>query len=223
MDKFTQLLHQVAKFAWPAALLVILFIYREPIQELVTTRSVKLGTGGVEFGAPAQAAQAQATQASASLYPPQASSINRSEPFPAEYKSLAILVEQVVENSVPGVMAQYGFDREKALKYIATTYMGATYLERASRHIFGSQVDALEMVNASNGSVKLSALQEIYMKASSQSPAVYQNIAFEQWLVFLTRQQLVDVSGERVTSTPGGIAVLAYMKMQGYLNFRPPN
>lgn len=219
MEKLTQLLTQIAKFVWPIALLLVFFIYREPIKDLVSTRSIKLGTSGVEIGAPAQATQQPATLSAG----PSGSLQNRAEPFPVEYKPLAGLIDQMIDNSVPVIMAQFGYDKEKALKHIATVYLGTTYLEKASRNIFGSQVDALILVDSKTGPTDLPAIKDIYSKARAQNSAVFKNYSFEQWMSFLVSQQLVEVRGDSVLKTPGGMALIPYMKSQGYLNFRPPN
>lgn len=217
MGKVTQLLQQAAKFVWPVAILIILVLYRQPLVDLLATRSVKVGTTGVEIGAPAQA-----TQTPASVSSPESITTAHAESFGPEYQALAALIDKLIEASIPVVMVQQNMSRDAALKYIAVSNAGNAYLEKASRFIFGSQLDAIDLVNGAKGPVKIDKIRALYTKAQSELPEFYKNYDFDQWLGFLTSRQLVEVHGDDVVSTPGGIALIPYMRSQGYLAMRPP-
>ena len=208
-----QLIPLVMKLAWPVLILVALLAFRPQIVDLLSTRSLKVGAGGVEIGAPAQASQPSAAS--------QVVAASHSEPFPPEYKPLAAVMDKIVEASVPPVMGQQEISRDAALKYLAITNMGAKLIQRASRFIFGSQVDALTLIG-SKGSVKIDELKDIFTKARDQSPTFYEHYSFEQWMAFLERQLLIERHDDEVKLTAGGQAIIPYMKMQGYLNARPP-
>ena len=97
---------------------------------------------------------------------------------------------------------------------------GALYLERASRFILGSQIDALRFLSM-NASANKEQLRTFYMSAAASNPTFFATFPFEQWLNFLAAWNLVSVESDTVRLTAAGTAIVPYMQTWGYLNFRP--
>jgi hypothetical protein len=94
-------------------------------------------------------------------------------------------------------------------------------MERASRHIFGSQIDALNFIAGAGGRCPKAQLLPYYANAVGQYPLFYSNYSFDQWLDFLISQNLIIPDGDNLALAPGGRAIVPYMQARGYLQSRP--
>lgn len=77
--------------------------------------------------------------------------------------------------------------------------------------IWETQVPALRTI-ASSGltGVPVKALKPWFRRAARNYPALYDGFSFEDWLCFLYRVQLVQLTGNRVRLTPEGRGFLDY-------------
>jgi hypothetical protein len=114
-----------------------------------------------------------------------------------------------------------GKDREETLRHLYVDFASALYMERASRHIFGSQIDALNFITGAGGRCQKAQLLPYYVNAAAQHPSFYSNYPFDQWFAFLISQNLVTLDGDSVALAPGGHAIVPYMQVRGYLQTRP--
>lgn len=101
-------------------------------------------------------------------------------------------------------------------------YSTALYLERASRYILGSQIDALNFLAANHNCATKKQLRPFYTAGAAGMPLAFSLYPFEQWLTFLTTWNLVSIDDVNVNLTAAGKAIVPYMQAWGYLNVRPP-
>jgi len=112
-------------------------------------------------------------------------------------------------------------DREAFLVRIAADSIGARYLEQAHRAIFGSQIAALDALQAQGGEGEMQLLQAQYEKTVLENPDFYQSFSFDQWLGYLTAWSLVEVDNSLARLTPAGKAFIPHIASLGY-PLRPP-
>ena len=91
----------------------------------------------------------------------------------------------------------------------------ALHLERASRHVFQSQVDALDDLKWRP--VSKDAFKPFYDSAVQARPAFYTNYSFDQWFNFLVVMELVAGTDDAITVTAAGEALKMYMGQQRYV------
>ena len=118
-------------------------------------------------------------------------------------------------------MREQNLTREDTFRWVAVDSWAALRLERASRFLFGSQIDAINVLNNYGGRLLTEVLRPIYLNASTTFPPLYANYTFEQWLSYLTNNGLITIEGSDVVITPSGKAIVPYMQALGYLNIRP--
>jgi hypothetical protein len=121
-------------------------------------------------------------------------------------------------------MKHLGFTKEEeVLKYVAIDHIAAVRLERASRAIFGSQLNAINHLNHQGGRLPVETLRLFYTNAATASPQIYANYMFEQWLGYLTSWDLIRIDGSDAVITAAGKAIFFYMQSWGYLTVWPHN
>jgi hypothetical protein len=223
--------------AWPLLLglifVAITWCFRPQVKEILDSfarRNIKLGPTGLEVSAPQPPGEgsppslSDATPVSAT--PPTGGEATQEPPpisayFAPPFQEIVLFTEQWVEQHLPAYMAQLGRGREDTLKIATVDYVVALNLERASRFIFQSQIDALRFLITSNELTR-DQIRLFYQTAGDQYPQEYTTYPFENWLGFLASWGLVRLDGERVILTPGGRAIVPYMEVRGYLKRRLP-
>jgi len=197
--------------AWPVALVIGLIIFKSPINELISRRPFKIGKEGVEFGAvDAQTSQSRTPQPPDNLVKPAEHPNQLIKPFLEQMEAL------VKSNLDVAASENTKIDREAFLVRIAADSTGARYLEQAYRAIFGSQIAALEALQAQGGEGDIRLLHEKYVNAASENPDFYQSFSFEHWLGYLTAWGLVEVSDSDARLTPAGRAFIPHIASLGY-------
>jgi hypothetical protein len=147
---------------------------------------------------------------------------NAVELFDPQFRDLVIEISNFVEQvSLPRVLPSFNGDREQALRHLLVDFQAAVCLERASRFIFGSQIDALIFLGTNNGRGTKLEVARYYEAARVSYPDIYTNYPFEGWLGFLVNNHLIAVSGDVVALTGAGKAVVGYMNNRGYLSPHP--
>lgn len=77
--------------------------------------------------------------------------------------------------------------------------------------IWETQAPALRMIgSAGEAGVPVKGLKPWFRRAARNYPALYDGFSFEDWLCFLYRAQLVQLSGNRVRLTAEGLGFLDY-------------
>jgi hypothetical protein len=130
-------------------------------------------------------------------------------------------IEDILYDAIPTLQKQLNLDKEKAIWYAAIDHMAALRLERVSRAIFGSQLEALGLLATFGDRLSRETLRPIYTKAATDYPAMYTNYIFEQWLAFLVNCDLIKLDNEDVVATAAGKTIIPYMEGWGYLRIRP--
>jgi len=211
MECYKLIVNLLVGIAWPVALVICLSIFKSPINELISRRPFKIGKEGVEFGAvDAQTSQSRAPQPPDNLVKPAEHPNQLIKPFLEQMEAL------VKSNLDMAASENTKIDREAFLVRIAADSTGARYLEQAYRAIFGSQIAALEALQACGGVSNIQLLKEQYDNAILANPDFYQSFSFDQWLGYLTAWGLVEVSGSEVRLTPAGSAFIPHIASLGY-------
>jgi hypothetical protein len=126
-----------------------------------------------------------------------------------------------IDSNLPDQMQQTGRTAEDLFRHGFVDYSAALHMERASRSIFGSQLDAIGFLSGVGGQSTLDQIRSYYDQAAGKWPTEYQIYPFERWLEFLTSRGLIEVAADIVKLRPAGKAILPYMQSQGYLATRP--
>jgi len=199
---------------------------------MIASRTFKLGPQGLEVTVPAQPPRDdQAAKLDQALTPADAATkansagaVSRPIPvyFIPAFQDFIAEMERRVEQDLPGYSAHLGKNTNEAIKHALVENLGALYLERASRHLFGSQIDALNFLIRNNGKARIENLRPFYAAGVSAFPTFYANYSFEQWLAFMTSWNLIKIEREDVTLAVAGKAIIPYMQNWGYLVPRPP-
>ena len=80
-------------------------------------------------------------------------------------------------------------------------------LERVSRFLYGSQIDALTFLNANNNRVTRDEIKHFYDTATSSFPDIYKNYSFDRWLAFLENNGIIGTADNIVGATSIGKAL----------------
>jgi hypothetical protein len=142
--------------------------------------------------------------------------------FEPPFQELVGQVEAKIDNELPTLSAKLGKNREESLKHTLIDQYCGLLLERVSRFLYGSQIDAAIFLNANNNRATLGEMKCFYDTAARNFPEIYKNYSFEKWLSFMQTNGIVSTSDNIVGATPIGKAVIAYMQMRGYLVTRAP-
>jgi predicted DNA-binding ribbon-helix-helix protein len=147
---------------------------------------------------------------------------NTAELFASPFKELAVDMSTYLDATLlPTAGATFDGNRERALRHLLIDTQAAVFLERASRFIFGSQIDAVIYLGANNARATREEITRFYSAARQADPERYARYPFDAWLGFLHRNGLVFIDGDAVILSPGGKALINYMQARGYLTPRP--
>jgi hypothetical protein len=225
----SELVTLIVCIAWPVVIGGALYVFRVPISTVIASisnRSFKLGTQGFEASIPPQQTAVDTSASQQGLQPTgteveAAPGLGIAKHFGVPLEEYVSEVEKGLDEAIPHLMRQYNFSKDDAIKYAAVDHAAALRLERVSRIIFGSQIDAINLLTSFGGRIQSEALRSIYNNAVPNFPSVYTNYSFEQWLAFLINASLIRIDGSDVIATPAGKAIVPYMQGWGYLNIRP--
>ncbi len=105
-------------------------------------------------------------------------------------------------------------ERERVLIRLVSVTGTAALFERAYILIFGSQIRALQTLNA-----RLLQKQELvpfYVAAKSEYQNIYSNYAFDQWFNFMLSQTFIIMQGNTVGITNRGREFLKYLIQEAH-------
>lgn len=212
--------------AWPLAFVTVVWWFRSEIGTLVS-RMRKISKDGAEFESPQPLPPSGADPLHPALpAPPQrnvpSKTVDADQPDkPSPETTIAFVFQPLVKQQLSYLKERVallqrtysGSEAELALGLAADTG-AALYLERASRHVFESQLEALEALKWKEWTK--AAFRPYYDKAVEAFPAVYLNYSFDQWFNFLLKLGLVSGPDDAIKVTYGGEALKMYMAQQGY-------
>ena len=142
--------------------------------------------------------------------------------FEPQYHELVSDVEAKINAELPALASKSGKSQDDALRYLLMDQFSALILERASRFLYGSQIDSLIFLHSNNYRATLDEIKRFYDMGSAKFPEIYKNYPFEKWLGFLEMNGIVGVSNNIITATPIGKALIPYMEMRRYLLTKAP-
>jgi hypothetical protein len=207
-------------FSWPLAVLVVAWWFKPEIGSKLRDL-LEIGKTGLKFGPPTQV-QAEGDPASPGLI---SSNIGSSQPaLTAEaaplrpqdtvapvYQPLVASVAAKVEERLASAKQASGRTEAELLRALVCDSAAALLLERGSRTIFKSQLDALDGLKSAS-SITVSDFRPYY----DRTLAKQNNYPFEAWLGFMSSFELIVVSEESVTITEAGRVIGHYMAERGY-------
>jgi hypothetical protein len=210
--------------AWPAVAVLAVLLFRSQIKILIG-RMRSAGRTGVQFDPPQPP-----TSPSNPKSPLPLSAGERASSAEAEDRTLTPkdLLPNIYHDFFDYMVERARFQLETAVRRLAGTREelliamvaelgGIVFLERASRHIFRSQIEALDNLKFQQGPLTKAAFRPFYDRAAQAFPQVYANYGFEQWLAFLVGVELLSVAqDDTVTITKAGRVVSRYMADRGY-------
>jgi hypothetical protein len=218
---------KLGSLAYPLVVLILglvgMVLFKRPLSNLIN-RSHKLGLGGLE----------------ASASPPQqmtAESSSTITAVEAGTKTFEEFQQAMSQYRYPtAVQKVEEFRREVSLESVthdqlltivtemAGYVMMTVDFERIYTLIFGSQIALLAELNGvfAIGSTRARA-RAFYDHTSSETPGIFENFSFEQWLGFLTANGLVTLehNGEILKITGVGRDFLRYLVQAGKQTFKP--
>ena len=112
-----------------------------------------------------------------------------------------------------------GTDQTQKEKFLLRMIAAQTIVqqfEATYRTIYGSQLNALEITNATPGGVQLGIFATLYNQAAARDKELYANYSFEQWLEYIERQALSIRKDDKIHITLEGREFLKYIMHQGY-------
>jgi hypothetical protein len=104
--------------------------------------------------------------------------------------------------------------REEALLTVSASFLAAWGFERVYSFIFGSQVEALYLLNSS-AVVPLARFREVYDRAVTASPELYATFAFDRWQQYFIHHSLATFTTTEARITEAGRHFVVYVTQQG--------
>ena len=110
--------------------------------------------------------------------------------------------------------------REKKLLGVIAAHSIALQFEKTYQAIFGSQVNALVIINAAAAGVQFGDIEHLYSQAAAQHKEFYANYSFEQWLEYMERESLSIRKNDKILITLEGKAFLKYIIHRSYTLYK---
>jgi hypothetical protein len=205
----------VAAFAnWPVVVLVFgivfIFAFYGPIGRFLD-RASRIGPQGVETGsATAQEKSLQREQTSESLS-------SQADEFLRLFDSKMLLE---AEGAVRADLAKRNItnpgERERVLVRLVAAAGAGFVFERIYNQIFGSQIKALQALNAS--ALPRDGIEPFYRAAKAENPNFYSNYSFDQWFNFMVSHTLIAMmDGNTVGITVRGREFLKFLIQEAHI------
>ena len=197
-------------FAWPGVVTIIvcfaLLLFRKSIRSFLA-RTYKIRASGFEVAAGAQ------DTSKSEIGPSVANDLARQHDDP-----LLVKREDSIRTEL-GFGADHTEKETKLLGRIAAHSI-ALQFEKTYQTIFGSQLNALVIINAAPGGVQFGDIEDLYNQAAAQHKAFYETYNGEQWLAYMERESLSIRKDNRIHITLEGTAFLKYIIHRGYTLYK---
>lgn len=155
--------------------LIFMLVFRKPIARMIG-RVKKIGKGGFELDA--EQAKNETPQSPAKTADDLIRGID---------SQLVREIEDAVKPQLDGMSDP---EKIKALSRLFAASLWGYMATNTYRLIFGSQISAIEFLNA-NQAIPRDSLRTFYAAAVTQYPDFYQSYSYDQWLGFLESQMLI--------------------------------
>jgi hypothetical protein len=206
-------------FAWPAAVVVIgvvfLLLYHKPLSGLID-RTQELSKSGLRT----TASSSQASAGASSATTPALEASKAEELLKSFDNALLLERESRIHTELEKQQIAMPAERERILVRFLAGATIALEFERIYADIWGSQIASLQFLNSASPGVASTRLQPAYDRAAKQWPAFYKNYSFENWLGFLERNGLVEITGSTIAIRLLGREFLKHLVHQGRLLFK---
>jgi hypothetical protein len=229
MDRATRFIIGVQ---WSILVLVLVLMFRPNVASLID-RITKLGKDGVEIGPQKVPLNPDQTAPGPVVSPPitagGGSGVASGEKAAADPGSpKQSLVDLIPPLFRPLVLQQFQRQKERmqnlrgmvdesevdvALNW-AAELASALLLERASKSVYQSQLNALEDLHYTL--VSKDSFRPFYEWGRRANPKAYEKYTFDNWFDYLIYMGLVAGTNDAIRVTHAGEALQMYMKQQGY-------
>ena len=198
--------------AWPimfgAIALAAMLIFRKPLERFLD-RAKKIGRTGIDTTVSDQ-------------------NTGKSEVGPSAADEFARLFdnqllvhrEQWIRTELVRIVGVDQTQKEKILLRIIAAQSIVQQFETTYRTIFGSQLNALEITNATPDGVHLQVFETLYNQAAARDQTLYENFSFGHWLGYMERQLMITRKDDKFYITLDGREFLKYLVHQGYTLYK---
>jgi hypothetical protein len=208
---------------WPAAGVFAFLFFGKELKALIN-RLRRLGPSGAEWwpqqpppaGDPASSEPVTERPAGAPA-PGKPGEVRAPRDYVAPiYRDLFDERLEIARNALQSTAGQFSVSKEEVLVAGVAELGAVLHLERASRSIFRSQLEALDSLGRQTGPLTLDSFRPFYDRAVQSFPEVYANYSFDQWFSFLIGNGLVILQNAMVAITRVGQVIGHYMIERGY-------
>jgi len=205
----------VANFTnWPVVALlfgvIFIFAFYGPIHRFLE-RANKIGSQGFEASSDSAAAQEKSATREQTV---EGISSQADQLLRVFDNQLLLEGEKYIKEDLDKRNITNPAERERVLIRLVSVTGTAALFERAYILIFGSQIRALQTLNA-----RLLQKQELvpfYVAAKSEYQNIYSNYAFDQWFNFMLSQTFIIMQGNTVGITNRGREFLKYLIQEAH-------
>ncbi len=215
LEYFKTVIDLIKGVAWPAALLMIVFMFKAEFRPLIE-RIIKLGPGGVEIGPRLAEKQGQAEVSDPDVL--QSTAEGELKELPGRWRSDALaIIEHKLHRSLSDLIESGKIERESQIDFLVnelaiTRLVG--FFDRIYSLIFGSQIRGLIHLNQF-GSATIAEARELYEQSKAADPEFYGDYSFESWLGFLKDNDLIAADDSKLRLTPLGQDFVRYLNLPG--------
>ena len=199
-------------FAWPITVIVIvvvaMLIFRMPLGRFLD-RAKRIGTTGIDTNASDQ------DTAKSEVGPSAADEFAR-----LFDNQLLVKREDWIRTELVRIVGADHTQEEKILLRIIAAQSIVQQFEATYRTIWGSQLNALEIANATSDGVQLQVFETLYNQAAARHKSLYANYNFDLWLAYMKNQLLIVGRDDKIYITLDGREFLKYLIHQGYTLYK---
>ena len=201
LDILVEILDLIKALAWPTVALLLAKRFDAQLRELILR--IRKGPGGTEFDPPEQK----------QVPPPPDAPLKKL--IPTDNKQLA---EQMENIKADPILAQVQDPSEREALLIgglAQAQMERLFW-RTHSSIWASQMKILRWLNSKGSTGDTNDnVRHYYDEAATVHPLMFEDYPWERYLTFLEGNLLIQVDGDRITTTDVGRDYLAYIAKLG--------
>jgi len=211
MDTFTLISKIVEHSAWPISVLVMCWILKTPLQDLLNRlnkakhKNTEFNFGSVEQRVPTGVE----------------GKLNVANALPQDPLGLVSEAEQKIYESLQQLNIDGDAEKVKVLaRHHANLQIRSGYAE-IYYLIFGSQISILRALNVQNDPVEIDFFRSFYEAAKQESSDFYTSYSFEKYVNFLKTAGVINTKEGKYFITVLGRGFLAFLTESGINENRP--
>lgn len=175
-----------------------MFLFRPQIRDLLS-RTKKVGKGGLETYEQSQV-------------PAQRETSEGMQGFLKAFDN-PLLTEQ--EQVIDADIQQRGLQTAEEIKRALVRSLAGTqiilHFEQVFTQVWASQISLLNFLNLQSAPVDLGVAEGFYEQGEKGFPALYEHYTFEQYLMFLTSNNMIVLDNEQIAISVAGREFLKYL------------